>query len=172
LSWGPLPVLVPLFVEQELGEGATALGFVFSGYGLGGLAGTVFAGTKGMRFDSVVPAYLGWGLGTVAIGALAFAPSAVAAAALMAVVGFTGQIAEVTWATLLQKFVPRSLLGRVVSTDWLVSLSLQPLGVALAVPVAAAIGIPAAFAGGAALVLAAMALGLWWRPVREIPEPV
>lgn len=168
VSWGPLPVLVPLLVEQELGEGARALGFVFAGYGLGGLAGTVFAGTKSMRFDSVVPAYLGWGLGTFAIAGLAIAPSSLAAAALMGVVGFTGQIAEVTWATLLQKFVPAHLLGRVVSTDWLVSLSLQPLGVALAVPVATAVGIPAAFAGGAALAAIAMAAGLVWKPVREI----
>lgn len=171
VSWGPLPVLVPLFVQEQLGEGARALGFVFAGYGVGGLAGTVFAGTKNMRFASVVPAYLGWGVGCLAIGGLAVAPSSLAAAALMAVVGFSGQIAEVTWATLLQKFVPAHLLGRVVSTDWLVSLSLQPLGVALAVPVAAAIGIPGAFAAGAALATTAMAAGLLPRRVREI-EPV
>ena len=148
VSWGPLPVLVPLLVEEQLDEGARALGFVFAGYGFGGLVGTVFAGTKSMRFTSVVPAYLGWGIGVVATGMLAIAPSSVVAAALMAVVGFAGQIAEVTWATLLQKFVPGHLLGRVTSTDWLVSLSLQPLGVALAVPIATAIGLPAAFAGG------------------------
>ena len=171
LSWGPLPVLIPLFVEQELREGADVLGFVFAGYGLGGLAGTVFAGTKSMRFTSVVPAYLGWGLGVVAIGMLAIAPSAAAAAALLAVVGFTGEIAEVTWATLLQKFVPGHLLGRVVSTNWLVSLSLQPLGVALAVPVATAIGISGAFAWGAAVTAVVMAGGLASRRVREIPQP-
>lgn len=169
VSWGPLPVLVPLLVEKELGEGAQALGFVFAGYGLGGLAGTVFAGTKNMRFASVVPAYLGWGIGCVAIAGLAFARSSVVAAALMAIVGFSGQIAEVTWATLLQKFVPAHLLGRVVSTDWLVSLSLQPLGVAFAVPVATAVGVPVAFAGGAVLAGGAMAAGLIPRKVREIP---
>lgn len=171
LSWGPLPVLIPLLVERRLDGGADVLGFVFAGYGIGGLAGTVFAGTKSMRFASVVPAYLGWGLGVVAIGALAFAPSALVAAVLLAFVGFTGQIAEVTWATLLQKFVPANLLGRVVSTDWLVSLSLQPLGVALAVPVATALGLPVAFAGGAAITAMAMAAGLVPRRVREIPEP-
>jgi MFS family permease len=170
VSWGPLPVLVPLLVEERLGEGARALGFVFAGYGVGGLAGTVFAGTKNMRFTSVVPAYLGWGVGVVAIAGLALAPSSLVAAVLMGVVGFSGQVAEVTWATLLQKFVPAHLLGRVVSTDWLVSLSLQPLGVALAVPVAAAVGIPAAFAGGALLAGGAMAAGLIPRAVREIPR--
>lgn len=168
LSWGPLPVLIPLLVERRLDGGAEALGFVFAGYGIGGLAGTVFAGTKRMRFDSVVPAYLGWGLGVVAIGALAFAPSALVAAALMAFVGFTGQIAEVTWATLLQKFVPPHLLGRVTSADWLVSLSLQPLGVALAVPIATSLGIGVAFGGGAAVTAAAMAIGLSFRATRRV----
>jgi MFS family permease len=172
LSWGPLPVLVPLFVDRHLEGGAEVLGFVFAGYGIGGLAGTVFAGTKRMRFVSVVPAYLGWGVGTLAIGLLAFAPGALVAAALLAMVGFAGQIAEVTWATLLQKFVPPDLLGRVTSTDWLVSLSLQPLGVALAVPVATWIGVPAAFAVGAAITVGTMAAGLAWRPVREIEAPV
>lgn len=38
LSWGPLPVLIPLFVEQELKQGAAVLGFVFACYGAGGLA--------------------------------------------------------------------------------------------------------------------------------------
>lgn len=170
VSWGPLPVLVPLLVEEQLGEGAKALGFVFAGYGVGGLAGTVFAGTKNMRFTSVVPAYAGWGVGVVATGSLAFARSSIVAAVLMGVVGFAGQIAEVTWATLLQKFVPAHLLGRVTSADWLVSLSLQPLGVALAVPVAMSIGLPAAFAGGAILAGAAMTAGLIPRRVREIPS--
>ncbi|HEX2057565.1 MAG TPA: MFS transporter [Actinomycetota bacterium] len=168
LSWGPLPVLIPLFVERQLDGGPEVLGFVFAGYGVGGLAGTVFAGSKRMAFASVVPAYLGWGIGTVAIGLLAVAPAALVAAALLALVGFAGQIAEVTWATLLQKFVPPNLLGRVTSTDWLVSLSLQPLGVALAVPVATWIGVPGAFAAGAAITIAVMTAGLSWRPVRRI----
>ncbi len=172
LSWGPLPVLVPLFVDRHLDGGAEVLGFVFAGYGVGGLAGTIFAGTKRMAFSSVVPAYLGWGIGTVAIGLLAVAPAALVAAALLALVGFAGQIAEVTWATLLQKFVPAHLLGRVTSTDWLVSLSLQPLGVALAVPVATWIGVPAAFAAGAAITIAVMTAGLSWRRVREIEPAV
>jgi MFS family permease len=167
LAWGPLPVLIPLLVERELDGGPEVLGFVFAGYGVGGLAGTIFAGTKRMAFANVVPAYLGWGLATVAIGALALAASALAAAALLAIVGFTGQIAEVTWATLLQKFVPPQLLGRVTSTDWLVSLSLQPLGVALAVPVATAIGVPGAFAWGATITTIGMAAAVAIPAVRS-----
>lgn len=169
VSWGPLPVLIPLLVDDVLGGDARVLGFVFAGYGVGGLAGSVFAGTKKMAFTSVVPAYAGWGIGCLAIVGLAFAPSAAVAAALLALVGFFGQIAEVTWATLLQKYVPGHLLGRVTSTDWLVSLSLQPLGVALAVPVATAIGVQAAFGWGGVLAALMMALGVSFRKVRDLP---
>lgn len=105
----------------------------------------------------------------VAIGGIAFTSSAIAAACLMALVGFFGQIAEVTWSTLLQKFVPPHLLGRVTSTDWLVSLSLQPLGVALAVPVATSIGISAAFGWGAAVTAGVMAAAMAFPAVRATP---
>lgn len=168
VSWGPLPVLIPLLVDDVLDGGAEVLGFVFAGYGLGGLAGTVFAGTKRMGFTSVVPAYAGWGIGGIAIMGLALAPTALVAAVLMGLVGFFGQIAEVTWATLLQKYVPGHLLGRVTSTDWLVSLSLQPLGVALAVPIATAIGVRAAFGWGGAVATLAMVAGIAFPSVRRI----
>lgn len=168
VSWGTLPVLIPLFVDRNLDGGAEVLGFVFAGYGVGGLVGTVFAGSANLRFDSIVPAYAGWMVGTVATGMLAFAPNALLAAGALALVGLFGQLAEVVWSTLLQKHVPPNLLGRVMSTDWLVSLSLQPLGVTLAAPVAAAIGLGTTLVGGAAIATAAMGLGLAFPATRRI----
>jgi DHA3 family tetracycline resistance protein-like MFS transporter len=41
---------------------------------------------------------------------------------------------------MLQQLVPRELLGRVSSLDWLVSIGLVPVSFALTGPVAAAIG--------------------------------
>ncbi len=90
-----------------------------------------------------------------------------AAAAGLAIAGFCGEIAEVVWVTLLQKHVPGHLLGRVTSTDWLVSLSLQPLGVGLAAPLAAAVGVPAVFLGGALVAMAAMGIAIAFPSVRN-----
>ena len=46
----------------------------------------------------------------------------------------------VVWATIKQRHVPKSLLGRVSSLDWLISISLLPVSYALAGPVAEAFG--------------------------------
>ncbi|MDQ4024940.1 MAG: MFS transporter, partial [Actinomycetota bacterium] len=102
---------------------------------------------------------------------LAFAPNGPAAAALLAAGAFCGETAEVVWATLLQKFVPGHLLGRVTSTDWLVSLSLSPVGVALAAPAASAFGVRTTLIGGAVIATAVMLAAMGWRRTREI-EPV
>ena len=48
---------------------------------------------------------------------------------------------SVIWQSLLQTEVPRSLLGRVSSVDWTVSICISPIGVALAGAVAGVIGV-------------------------------
>jgi predicted MFS family arabinose efflux permease len=170
-SFGPLPVLIPLLVRDRLAGGADVLGMVLAGYGLGGVIGALFTGSRRIRLHSVVPAFLAWGVGAISLGSLAFTPSAAAAIAALAITGFAGQSAEVIWVTLQQTFVPRRLLGRVISTDWLVSLSLQPLGVALAAPVAAAIGVGGAFFWGAVATVSAIGVGLTNRNVRLLEKP-
>ena len=170
-SFAPLVVLVPLLVEQHLGAGAATLGFVFTGYGVGGVLGALTIGSLNLKLATTVPAYAGWLLGSVGFGALAFAPNAVTAAAILAVAGFFAEIGEVVWATLLQKYVPANLLGRVTSTDWLVSLSLTPVGVALAAPAADAIGVRTTLVAGAVVSSAAMVVALAFRAVRDVPAP-
>ena len=167
-SFAPLVVLVPLFVEGHLGEGAATLGFVFTGYGVGGLLGAITIGSLRLRLTTTLPAYAGWIAGSVGFGLLAFAPNALVAAILLGLAGFCAEIGEVVWTTLLQKFVPAHLLGRVTSTDWLVSLSLTPLGVGLAAPVAGIIGVRSTLVAGAVLSTAAMAVALTFPAVRRI----
>jgi DHA3 family tetracycline resistance protein-like MFS transporter len=50
------------------------------------------------------------------------------------------EFGQIIWTTLLQTLVPRELLGRVSSLDWLVSTGLVPLSFALTGPVAALLG--------------------------------
>ena len=68
----------------------------------------------------------------------------------------------IVWATLKQRHVPASMLGRVSSLDWLISIGLLPLSFALTAPVAGAIGarstLVAAGALGGALTLGALFL--------------
>ena len=82
----------------------------------------------------------------------------------------------IVWATLKQRHVPASMLGRVSSLDWLISIGLLPLSFALTAPVTAAIGARAtlvgAGVGGAAITLAALYLPGMRDVEREQPEPV
>ena len=80
----------------------------------------------------------------------------------------------VIWGTLLQRRVPPHLIGRVSSLDFFVSLSLMPISMALAGPVAELIGIRATFflAGIVPGVVAVVAI-LWARlPADEIAHPL
>jgi DHA3 family tetracycline resistance protein-like MFS transporter len=58
------------------------------------------------------------------------------------------QAGGIIWVTLLQTLVPRRLLGRVTSLDWLMSAGLVPLSYALTGPVAAQLGASATMIWG------------------------
>jgi hypothetical protein len=53
----------------------------------------------------------------------------------------------IIWATAKQRHVPASLLGRVSSLDWLISIGLLPASFALTGPVSGAIGVRATLIG-------------------------
>jgi DHA3 family tetracycline resistance protein-like MFS transporter len=76
---------------------------------------------------------------------------------------------DIAWTTLLQRRVPRRLLGRVSSLDWLTSLGLIPLSFAIAGPLAARFGPrPVLVAGG--VVGSATLLALQFVPGVRAPE--
>ena len=80
----------------------------------------------------------------------------------------------VIWGTLLQRRVPPHMLGRVVSLDFFVSISLMPVSMALAGPVSEAIGLRTTFliAGIVPGVVAVVAI-VWARlPADEIAHPL
>jgi DHA3 family tetracycline resistance protein-like MFS transporter len=68
----------------------------------------------------------------------------------------------IVWATLKQRHVPASMLGRVSSLDWLISIGLLPLSFALTAPVTEMIGarltLIGAGVGGAVITFAALFL--------------
>jgi DHA3 family tetracycline resistance protein-like MFS transporter len=79
------------------------------------------------------------------------------------------QIGQVIWTTLLQQLVPRTLLGRVSSLDWLVSTGLVPVSFALTGPAAAAFGPDATIVGAGLLGAVMMGMLLFVPGVRD-PE--
>jgi hypothetical protein len=88
-----------------------------------------------------------------------------------ALTGVLFEFGNLIWATLLQERVPARVLGRVSSLDWLISVGLYPVGLAVAGPVAAAIGATTVLVGGGLLSVPITLAGLLWRGVRAADRP-
>ena len=107
--------------------------------------------------------YVVWTLATLAVAGYGLATATwqlVVACLLFNALETAGTI---VWATLKQRHVPASMLGRVSSLDWLISIGLLPLSFALTAPrhrAASARGwtLVGAGVGGAAITLAALFL--------------
>jgi predicted MFS family arabinose efflux permease len=156
LVFGPALPLTAVAIVAAHGTGAYAA--VISAFGAGSLVGSVLA----LRLRPARPL----AAGSLAMGAFAIAPLAVATeqpvAILIAahlVAGASFALWGVLWATTLQTAVPQAVLSRVAAYDVAGSVLPLPLGRALAGPAAAAFGLRpllAACAVSAVVIPAAM----------------
>jgi hypothetical protein len=89
-------------------------------------------------------------------------------AAVGVVTGFGLELFNVLWITVLQQRIPDDVLARVNSYDALGSFVFIPLGLTVAGPVAAAVGVSTALWWAAAIALAAVLLPLFSRDVRSL----
>jgi hypothetical protein len=139
--WGPIDVLVPYRVRNELGGDAGDYGLVLACGGLGSLLAAVLVGRRGLPRRHITSMYFAWALGSLALVGLGVGTAVWQLMAFMLLEGALFTAGIVIWGTLLQTHVPGSLLGRVTSLDWFVSTSLVPISFALTGPVSGAIGV-------------------------------
>jgi MFS family permease len=131
-------VLGPTVASESLG-GSSAWALIAALWGLGGLLGGVAALSVRPRY----PLLVGEGF-IVLIGvpmlllAIPAETAVIAAGAL--VTGTAIGLGEVLYETVSAQHVPPESLSRVLAYDWFGSLALEPVGLALVGPVAAAIG--------------------------------
>jgi MFS family permease len=140
---GPIEVLLPFVLRNELGAGAGGFGAVLAATGIGAVAMSLLLSHTGVPRRYLTFMYVTWGVATLPFLVYAFGTAlwqflviALFEGAFMAAVG-------VVWGTLMSTRVPAELRGRVHSLDWLVSIGLTPVSFALTGPVSAAIGIEA-----------------------------
>jgi DHA3 family tetracycline resistance protein-like MFS transporter len=138
--WGPMEVLLPYLVKNELGGGASAYGLIVAGGGFGAIFGSFVLGGRGLPGRKVLALYVLWALGTGLMALIGVATAAWQAAIVYFVMSACLATGLIIWITLLQIHVPPQLLGRVTSLDYFVSVSLVPLSFLLVAPVSAAIG--------------------------------
>ncbi|MGI8421345.1 MAG: MFS transporter [Gaiellaceae bacterium] len=159
-------VLGPAIAKEHLG-GAFAWGLVLTGSGLGLLAGGLVA----LRFRPrriLLAATLGFLLTVPFLFSLAGPLPLVAIVAAAFVAGIGSETFGVLWDTAIQQEIPLEKLSRVSSYDALGSLVLIPLGLAVAGPLAQAIGTrPTILAAGTVGLTATLAV-LLSRDVRTL----
>jgi len=162
---GPIEVLLPFVVRNELDAGAGGYGLVLAAAGLGAVATSLTLGQVGVPRRYLTFMYATWTAAT-----LPFIVYAVGTAlwqfVLVAIFeGACMAAGMVVWGTLMSTRVPAELRGRVHSFDWFVSIGLTPISFALTGPVSKVIGIDgtllvAAFAPAVATGVLYFAAGL------------
>jgi MFS family permease len=145
LILGPLEVLLPFAVRDQVGGGASEFGLVMAAFGIGGAAGALLISSRSLPRRYLTVMTLMWGFGALPFVLLGVAKELWVMAIAAAVVGSTFSAAMVIWGTLLQRRVPDHLRGRISSLDFFVSLLLMPVSMALAGPAASLFGVAAVF---------------------------
>lgn len=171
---GPLEVLVPFLIKDELGGGPGDHAVVMACFGIGGAVGSLVTGSLPMPRRYLTWMNLMWGVGCMPFLVIGFATAVWQVAAAAFLIGALFSAPMVIWGTLLQRRVPPELLGRVASLDFFVSISLMPVSMAVAGPVAGLIGLEATFAIAALVPGAAAAVAILGArlPADELAHPL
>ena len=173
LFLGPTEVLLPYLVKNDLHDSARTLGLVFAAGGVGAVGSAVVMGQRQQPRRHITFIYATWTLATLAVAGYGLATAAWQVMVACLAFNALETAGTIVWATLKQRHVPATMLGRVSSLDWLISIGFLPLSFALTAPVAAALGVRTTLVGagvaGAVVTLGALFLpGM--RNVEQEPE--
>lgn len=165
--WGPVDVLVPYLVRNELGGGADSFGLVLACGGVGSILAAIILGQRGLPRRHITFMYSAWGVGSLALVGFGLATAVWQLMVISLLEGALFTAGIIVWGTLVHTLVPTGLLGRVTSLDWFVSTSLVPVSFALTGPTSAWLGVETTLvAAGIAASIATMAF-LFVRGVRD-----
>jgi len=145
-------VLLPDLVKNELHATASALGLVYASIAAGSIVTAFAYGQLGLVRRYVLVMYAGWALALLMIAGYGIAGSVAQLVAFGFVAGLGIAFGQATWGTMMHRLVPREMLGRVTSLDWLFATSLMPMWFV-------AIGVVAAGSGVRTTLIAAGLIG-------------
>lgn len=141
---GPFEILVPYLLIADFGfssgEAAVGLASIMSASGVGAILVAWLVGRWGLPRRSVLAYYVAEGtalLALIVLGAMILPWHGIVAGF---VIGGMFTLSDVVWNTNLQHWVPRELLGRVSSLDWMVAIGLVPLSFVIVGPLGSVFG--------------------------------
>jgi DHA3 family tetracycline resistance protein-like MFS transporter len=169
LVWlGPFDVLLPYVIKNELGGSARDLGLVFASAGLGAILAAITMAQRRLPRRMITFMYVGWSVSVAGPIVYGLAEDVWPMMLMALFAGAGASAGTVVWMTLLQRTVPRELLGRVTSLDWFVSVSLAPISFAIAGPVAGELGARETLVGAGVLGTVIMVVALAWPGMRDL----
>lgn len=133
------PVLAPLICKQHYG-GATAYSSLWVFFAIGMLLG----GSSLLKFKPEYPLRFGMTVGAPALAsgvALGFHAPIYVVDFLQVTAGIGMTVSNALWWTAMQENVPAGAMSRVISFEYASTLSLAPVGAALAGPLSHALGV-------------------------------
>ena len=165
---GPAEVLLPIVAKNNLHASSQVIGLVFASGGIGAIGAAVLMGQKRHPRRDVTVMYATWTAATLAVAGYGIATAAWQLMIASLVFNGLETAGTIVWATMKQRHVPAAMLGRVSSLDWLISIGLVPLSLALTVPAASLFGARATLVG-AGIIGGAITLGALFLPgMRDI----
>ena len=167
--FGPVEVLLPYLVKNRLGLGPESLGLVFAASGAGSIVAAIAIGQRSVPRRRITTMYVAWTVGLAVIAGYGLMTALWQPMIIAAIAGGAFMLGQVIWTSLLQEFVPREMLGRVSSLDWLVSIGLVPLSFALTGPISGLLGPTVTIVGGS-LLAAILTIALLFVPGVRDPE--
>jgi DHA3 family tetracycline resistance protein-like MFS transporter len=156
-------------VKNRLNLGPESLGAIFAAGGVGSMLMAILIGSLGQPRRRVTVMYASWSLGVLLIATYGLMTQLWQALLVSFLMSGAFELGQVIWTTMLQQRVPRELLGRVASLDWLVSTGLVPISFALTGPAAAIFGPEQTIVGASVAGAVLMGLLLFYPGVRD-PE--
>jgi DHA3 family tetracycline resistance protein-like MFS transporter len=165
---GPTEALVPFVVKNDLHASAADLGLVFAAGGVGAIGAALVMGQRGHPRRDVTFMYACWALATLAVAGYGLGTTTAQLAIACLVFNALEAAGTIVWATIKQRHVPRSLLGRVSSLDWMISIGLLPLSYALTAPAASLVGARTTLVGAAVIGAVVTFAALFYPGVRDI----
>jgi MFS family permease len=162
---GPIQVLGPI-IARDAYDGARTWGFTSAAMGVGQICGGLLSLRWRPRRPMLVVA-AGMSLAAVPVALLALEAPVWTLYISLAVMGVEWGLYDPFWMTCMQRVVAPEMISRVSSYDYLGSLAFFPAGLALAGPLADAVGVTTVLWGSAVAALLVSVFQLSWRDVRS-----
>ena len=168
----PTQSLLPILVVKHFGGGAMQLSWLQAAMGVGLVAGGIALGAWGGFKRRILTSLLGVGLAGAGIGSIGLIPGGMisAAVALMFVAGAALSLANGPLFAIMQATVAKDMQGRVFTLLGSVGGAMMPVGLAVAGPVADAIGVRPWYIVAGVVTVAMAVAALFVPPLMGIEE--